>query len=157
MANGKRLKRLIDGYIRHVSVIGAFYCIVPILLCFAAMFVLLPFRSVYMLRMILSLAVGPPLAAWANRLALRLWLIKHGSSAGPATVLDGAVVGAAAGMATALVPPLTSLIGTNHPMQARTFIIVSWLLALAIGALFGGVLSAIARSHLDQNPFGGGK
>lgn len=151
MGNGNRMERLCDWYIRCVAVVGAFYCIVPAVIWFGGMFVLLPFRSVYVLRLVLSLAIGPPLAAWANRFALRLWLIKHRSNEGPATVLDGAAIGAAAGMATALLPPLTALIGTNHPMQARTFIILSWLAAIAIGALFGGTLAALGRAYLKRN------
>lgn len=157
MENGDSMERFCQLYIRRVVWIGAFYCIVPTVIWFGGMFILLPFRSVYVLRLVLSLMVGPPLAAWANRFALQLWLVKHRSREGPATVLDGAAVGAAAGMATALLPPLTAFIATNHPMQARTFIILSWLAAIAIGALFGGTLAALGRAYLKRNDSANGR
>jgi hypothetical protein len=99
------MKRLCDFYIRWVATIGALYCIVPTLIWFAVLFLSVPFRSVYVLRLILAVGIGGPLAGFSNRAGLRFWLIKHGSSDGPATVLDGILIGAACGMGTVLVPP----------------------------------------------------
>lgn len=89
-----------------------------------------------------------PLAGFSNRAGLRFWLIKHGSSDGPATVLDGILIGAACGMGTVLIPPLTSLIASHHPQEARSLIIVLWLVGMAVGCLIGGTLAAIGRRHI---------
>jgi len=150
MANPERMKRLCDFYIRRVAAIGALYALVPILIWFTGTFVLIPFRPVYVIRLIVSLVIGVPLAAFANRFGLRLWLIKHGSSEGPATVLDGVLIGAASGVATVLVPPVTALISSHHPEEAKTFVIAAWLAGIAIGALLGGILASIGRAHLDR-------
>jgi len=150
MGNESSMQRLCDGYIRRVGVIGALYCAVPTVLWFAGLFILEPFRGVYVLRLVLSLALGCSLAAFANRFALTLWVIKHRSSAGPATVADGVLLGAATGWATALLPPLTALIATNHLELAKAFIIVAWLVAAAVGAVIGGVLATVGSRHLDR-------
>jgi len=148
MANPDGMKRLCDFYIRRVAVFGSLYALVPILIWFIGTFTLIPFRPVYVVRLIVSLAVGVPLAAIANRFGLSLWLIKHRSSEGPATILDGILIGASAGGATVLVPPLTALISSNHPEDAKTFIIAAWLAGIAIGAVLGGILAVIGRAHL---------
>jgi hypothetical protein len=151
MDNGNRMKRLCDFYIRWVGVIGALYCIVPTLVWFAGTFTLIPFRPVYVLRLVLALAVGSPLAAFVNRVGLSLWVIKHRSPEGPATVLDGALIGAACGIGTVLIPPLTALIASNSLEQAKTFIIICWLVGMAIGICSGGTLAAIGRAHLERS------
>jgi len=148
MPNDPTMKRLCDFYIRWVATIGALYCIVPTLIWFAVLFLSVPFRSVYVLRLILAVGIGGPLAGFSNRAGLRFWLIKHGSSDGPATVLDGILIGAACGMGTVLVPPLTSLIASHHLQQARSLIIVLWLVGMAVGCLIGGTLAAIGRRHI---------
>jgi hypothetical protein len=45
---------------------------------------------------------------------------------------------------------LTSLIGTNHPEQAKTFIIISTAGATIIGGCFGATLGTIGRKNLDS-------
>jgi hypothetical protein len=142
------LARLCEFYIRRVTFIGAAYAIIPTIVWFGAVFLLLPFRSVYVLRLVLSLAVGGPVAGFVNRFGVRLWLTKHESSEGPATVLDGVLIGAACGFGTAFLPPLTSLISSHHIEEAKAFIIIAWFAATVIGALIGGVLAAAGRKHL---------
>jgi hypothetical protein len=147
--NGEtRMKRFCDSYIRWVGVIGALYCAIPTVIWFGGMFLTIPFRSVYVLRLLLSLILGTPLASFANSIGLRFWLTKHRSAEGPATVLDGALIGAACGMATALLPPLTSLLASHHLEEAKTFIISAWLAAMGIGAVLGGTLASVGRKHL---------
>jgi len=145
------MKKLIDFYICRAKLIGAMYCLVPTILWFGAMFILLPFRGVYMFRLVLSILFGGLLAAFFNDFGLKLWLVKHHSKEGPATVPDGALIGAAIGVGCALIPPLTSLIRSNHIEEAKTFIIVSWLIAAGIGAIMGGGLAMIGRRHIERN------
>lgn len=137
------MKRLYDFYLAHPRLIGALYCIVPVSLGFAILFAANPFRGVYVLRLILSLALGAPLAAWLNEFGLRLWLLKHASPAGPASVLDGVLIGAAVGAGAALVPPLTTLLASHHLEDAKTIIIVCWVAALLVGGIIGGSLAVI--------------
>jgi hypothetical protein len=146
------LKRLSDTYLQHLRLIGALYCLVPVGLWLVALLVLIPFREVYVLRLILSVVGGGYLAARANEYGVTLWLSKHRSSAGPATVADGALIGAAVGMAVSLIPPLTNLIASNHPDEARLAIIICWLVSMLCGAALGGTLAVIGR---QQIPSGG--
>lgn len=148
MSEQDRMAKFCEFYIRRVSFIGAAYAIIPTILWFAGTFALIPFRSVYLLRMLLSLALGGPLAGLVNRFGLRLWLAKHGSPEGPATVLDGVLIGAACGFGTAFLPPLTSLISSNHVEDAKSFIIIAWCAAVAIGALIGGSIAAVGRTRI---------
>ena len=150
-----RMKRLCDLYIRRAGLVGALYSAVPTAVWFTGMFTMVPFRQVYVLRAVLSLVVGCSVGAFLNRFGASLWLIKHRSKEGPATVLDGMLVGAAIGVGIALLPTLTALIQTNHPGQARDFIIISWLASTAIGACFGGTLSVIGRKHIDRDDAAG--
>ena len=99
---------------------------------------------------VLSLVLGGLSGAWVNRLGLALWLAKHRSSAGPATVLEGMLVGASVGMGGALLPPLTSLIATNHLDQAKTFIIGVWLCAIVLGAGIGALLAVVGRRYIAR-------
>jgi len=154
MDRNEGMKRLCDFYIRRVAIIGALYCIVPTVVGHAGAFALVPFRTVYVLRMVLSLVIGAPIAAYVNRFGLSLWLIKHRSAQGPATVLDGALIGAACGIGTALLPPLTALIATNHPEQAKVFIIAVWLISVVLGAVIGGTLAALGRKHVKRGDLG---
>ena len=144
--NGK--KKLADFYIGNVRTIGALYSIVPTAIWFGIMFAMVPFREVYVLRLVLSVVLGGILAAWVNKFGLGLWLIKHRSQEGPATILDGVLLGGAVGFGTTLIPPLTSLIYSNHLEDAKWFIIVAWLAATVIGAVIGGVLASIGRKCL---------
>ena len=142
------MKRLCDIYIRRAGQIGALYCAVPTVAWFAGMFIVLPFREVYVLRAVLSLIIGCSIGAYINRFGMSLWLMKHRSKEGPATAFDGTLVGAAIGFGIAFLPTLTSLIGTNHPEQAKTFIIISTAGAAIIGGCFGGTLGTIGRKNL---------
>jgi hypothetical protein len=60
-------------------------------------------------------------------------------------VLDGLLIGGAIGLGIALIPPLTSLILSNHIEEAKTFIVAAWLSAAGIGGLFGAILACIGR------------
>lgn len=142
------MKRLCELYVRRADVAGIVYCAVPTLAWFGGLFATQPFREVYLLRLALALGAGCAVAAVVNRFGARLWAAKHRSPAGPATVLDGALIGAACGWGTALVPPLTSLIESNHEPEARLFVIVAWLLSAAVGALVGSILANAGRRHL---------
>jgi len=144
------IRRLCDLYVRRAGLIGGVYCAAPTTVWFLGMFVALPFREVYVLRMALALVAGCAVAALANRFAVDMWVAKHRSPAGPGSVLDGLLLGAASGWATALVPPLTSLIASNHLEQAKAFVIVAWLSSAAIGAVVGAGLAAIGRRHLPR-------
>ena len=137
-----------DFYIRRVMLIGAAYAIIPTIIWFGILFVQIPFRSVYVLRLVLSMVLGGYMAGFVNRFGLRLWLIKHGSSEGPATVLDGVLIGGACGFGTAFLPPLTSLISSHHIEEAKAFIIGSWIAATLIGSLVGASIAAVGRKHL---------
>jgi MFS family permease len=142
------MERLCEFYIRRVRLIGALYCAVPTVVWFAAVFAMVPFRGVYVLRLVLSLAVGGWIGAYLNQFGLSLWLTKHRSHDGPGTIADGALTGAGVGIGTALLPPLTSLISTHHLEEAKSFIICAWLAAVLLGALIGGGLAAIGRKHI---------
>ncbi|HUT88176.1 MAG TPA: hypothetical protein VMY37_01650 [Thermoguttaceae bacterium] len=146
------MKRLCEFYIRHAGWIGAIFCAVPTLAWFGAMLLWIPFREVYLVRLGLCLVVGCPIAAYLNRYGVNAWLCKHRSQSGPATTVDGMLVGAAIGIGSALFPVLTALISTNHPEAAKTFIIVSYLSVTFVGAIMGAALARIGREYLDRTP-----
>jgi hypothetical protein len=148
------MKRLCDFYIRHAGWIGACFCAIPTLVWFIATFLSVPFREVYLLRMGLCLVFGSAIAAYLNRYGVEIWLCKHRSASGPATILDGGLVGAAVGMGSALLPTLTVFIRTNHPEMAKTFVIVSYLSVTLAGAVIGGALAVIARKYVDRTSTG---
>jgi hypothetical protein len=144
------MKRLCDFYVNRAKLIGVLYCGVPVLLWYGGMFATVPFRSVYILRLVLSLAIGCWVAAQVNEYGVRLWLAKHRSPDGPATALDGAMIGAAVGMGVVLLPPLASFIATNHPVEARTVVIGCWVAGIMLGALNGSLLGAIGRRFIGR-------
>jgi hypothetical protein len=146
------VKKLAEGYIRKAGVIGALYGLIPTVLYFGGAFLVMPFRPVYVLRMVMCLLFSGVLGAAFNRYGLAFWLLKHRSPAGPATALDGALIGAAVGAGTAFLPPLTSLIGTRHLEEAKWFIIGLWAAAAILGAVIGGILGATGRRHLSRYP-----
>jgi hypothetical protein len=145
------MRRWCDAYIRHAGLIGVLYAAVPALGWFIYSLVNPPFRDVYLLRLAIALVVGCGIGAYLNRFGLELWLLKHRSEKGPATVLDGALIGAAIGVGIAVLPPLTALISTNHLELAKTFIIVSWLVACSLGLLIGATLAIIGRACLKRD------
>ena len=136
------MKRFADLCIRHPRWFGALYCIVPSVAWLVGAVCLIPFREVYLLRVALSVVIGGSIAAWLHEYGLKLWFVKHRGSEGPAGVLDGALIGAAVGWGIQVLPSLTSLIATNHPEEAKTAIIVIWLISAAIGALVGAALAS---------------
>jgi Na+-driven multidrug efflux pump len=93
--------------------------------------------------------VGCTITAYLNRYGVEIWLCKHHSANGPATVLDGALVGAAVGIGSALLPMLSVLISSSQPEKAKTIIIITYLSATFVGAVFGAVLATIARKYVD--------
>ena len=144
------MRRLVDFYIRHAGLIGAVYCAVPSLGWFLVTVAFVRFREVYLLRLALCLTFGCAIAAFLNRFGLEMWLTKHRSKNGPATVRDGALIGAAIGVGSALLPTLSALIQTSDSEIAKTFIIVTYLSATLVGAVFGTVIATIGRRHLER-------
>ena len=151
------MKKLAEWYVRRAGLIGFLYCVVPVIAWFGSVFFLVPFREVYLIRLAISVLVGGPVGAVMNRLAVGLWVGKHRSTHGPGTFFDGLFVGAGTGIGVTLLPPLTALIGTNHPEMAKSFIIIAWLVAVLNGAIIGGVLSLIGRKHLARVNTGAGE
>ena len=144
------MKRLCNFYIRHAGPIGAAYCAIPAIVWILATSALVGFREVYLLRLGLCLVFGCAIAAYLNRYGVNAWLCKHRSTIGPATVRDGALIGAAVGIGSALLPALTALIRTNHLKMAKTFIIVTYLGTALVGAVMGSMLAAIGRKYIDR-------
>ena len=144
------MKRLCELYIRHAGWIGVIFCAVPTLTWFVALLLSIPFREVYLLRLGLCLLVGCPIAGGLNRYGVNAWLCRHRSASGPATVIDGALIGAAVGIGSALLPSLTALVRSNHPEAAKTFIIVTYLSVALVGAAMGAALAAIGRKYVDR-------
>jgi phosphate/sulfate permease len=84
-----------------------------------------------------------------NRYGVEIWLCKHRSTNGPATILDGILVGAAIGIGSALLPTLSVLISSSNLERAKTIIIVTYLLVAFVGGVFGFVLARIAQKYID--------
>ena len=143
------MKKACEFYIKHAKLIGAFYCTIPVTGWLIYVLLTVPFREVYILRFALCLIFGNIIGAYLNQYGLRIWLLKHNSDAGPATIMDGAYNGAAIGFGIALPTALTSLIGTNHPEMAKTFIIVAYISATLLGSLIGSVFAKIGRKYLN--------
>ena len=143
------MKALCDSYIRHAGFIGVLFCTVPNLVWFIAALLLVPFREVYLLRLILSIVIGCPIAAYLNRYGVDIWLLKHRSTKGPATIVDGALVGAAIGVGSALLPTLTILIASNHIEIAKTIVIITYFSAALAGTVLGSILATIARKYVN--------
>ena len=144
------MKKIADYYVAHPKFIGAIYCAVPAALWFVLVLATVPFREVYLLRLALCLLVGCPIGAYLNKYFLELWILKHRSPAGPGKLVDGILNGAAIGLGTALLPALTALIKTNHPEEAKTFIIAVYLASAALGALVGGIVTVSGRDYVER-------
>jgi hypothetical protein len=144
------MKKLCDLYVAKAGLIGALYCIVPTLIGFAFVFCMVPFRQVYLYRLAIAILVGGPVAAWLNRFGLSLWMIKHTSPKGPATVLDGALIGWFLGMGMAVVPAFVHFIASNGMSGTKTIVIVIWFIAGLVGALIGGTLGWIGAKYLNR-------
>ena len=141
------MKKLSDLYIKRAGLVGVFHCALPSLGWFVGMVLFVPFREIYIVRLILCLAVGCPIGAYLNRYSVDMWLLKHHGGSGPAKILDGTLNGAAVGMGTALLPVLTSLISTNHPEMAKTFIIVSYIASASLGGIIGTIFASVGRKY----------
>jgi hypothetical protein len=115
MLRDRIMQRLCDYYIRRAGLFGAIYCVIPSIGWFCGVVATAPFREVYLLRLGLCLSFGCAIAAYLNRYGLELWLTKHRSVDGPATIRDGALIGAAIGIGSALLPTLTALIKLITP------------------------------------------
>ena len=144
------MKKLVDFYVANPRLIGAIYCAVPAVIWFAVVLASVPFREVYVLRLALCLILGWPIGAYLNRHFLNLWLMKHKSSAGPATVADGAINGAAIGLGIALLPALTALISTHHLEEAKAFIIAVYLLSALTGGIVGGTVTVAGGKYIER-------
>jgi hypothetical protein len=144
------MKKLCDLYVAKAELIGALYCIVPTLIGFAVVFYVAPFRQVYLYRLAIAILVGGPVAAYLNRFGLSLWMCKHASPKGPATVLDGALIGWFLGMGMAVVPAFTHFIGSNGMSETKTIVIAIWFIAGVIGAIIGGTLGLVGAKYLDR-------
>jgi hypothetical protein len=144
------MKRLCEFYIRHAGFIGLLFYAIPTLIGFMVLLLSAPFREVYLLRMGLSLVFGSAIAAYLNRYGVELWLCKHRSNNGPATIVDGILIGAAIGLGMVLLPTLSIFIKTNHSESAKTFVIVCYLLVTFFGAIIGGILASIGRKFIDR-------
>ena len=144
------MKRLCDIYIRRAGLIGAVYCAIPALAWIIVTSLFGAFREVYLLRLGLCLVFGCAISACLNRYGVNAWVCKHRSVNGPATVFDGALIGAAIGIGSALLPALSALIRTNHPEMAKTFIIVTYLSTTLVGAAIGSALAATGRKYIDR-------
>ena len=142
------MNKLCDLYIKRAGWVGVFHCALPAIGWFVSMLLFVPYRDVYLLRLVLCLVVGCPIGAYLNRYSVDMWLLKHRSNTGPATIFDGILNGAAVGIGTALLPALTALISTNHPEMAKTFIIVSYVAAALLGAIIGSMFAAVGRTYI---------
>ena len=144
------MKKLCDLYVAKAGLIGALYCVVPTLIGFGVAFGVVPFRQVYLLRLAIAVLVGGPVAAYLNRFGLSLWLIKHASPKGPATVRDGMLIGWFLGMGMAVIPASTHFISSNGMDSTKTLVLAIWFIAGALGAVIGGTLGRIGVKYLDR-------
>ena len=142
------MKKLTDLYIKRAGLVGLFHCALPSFGWFLSMVLFVPFREVYLFRLALCLAVGCPIGAYLNRYSVDMWLLKHYSDSGPARIFDGTLNGAAVGIGTALLPSLTSLISSNHPEMAKSFVILSYLASAFVGGIIGTMVAAVGRKYI---------
>lgn len=142
------MRKLCDAYIRAAGLIGVLYSLIPTLVWFGGVFLFMPFREVYLIRLLLCLSLGCYIAMRANRYGVSLWLSRHASRFGPATVADGAIIGAGVGLTITLLPALTSLIASNHLEEAKWFIIGAWLAGMLCGSVIGGIAGALGRRYV---------
>ena len=142
------MKKLCDLYIKRAGWVGALHCAIPALGWFVGVLLFVPFREVYLVRLVLCLAIGCPIGAYLNRYSVDQWLAKHQGESGPAGIIDGVLNGAAVGVGTALLPALTALISSNHLEMAKTFVIVAYVTAAFLGAVIGSMVAAVGRKYI---------
>ena len=144
------MKRLCDLYIAKAGTIGALFCIVPTLIGFAVVFGVVPFRQVYLYRLAIAILVGGPVAAYLNRFGLSLWMCKHNSPRGPASALDGALIGWFLGMGMAVIPAFTHFISSNGMSETKTIVITIWFFAGVAGAIMGGIIGLVGTKYVER-------
>ena len=144
------MKKLCDLYVAKAGLIGALFCLVPTLIGFAVAFCVVPFRQVYLYRLAIAILVGSPVAAYLNRFGLSLWICKHNSPKGPATALDGALIGWFLGMGMAVLPAFTHFIASNGMSETKTIVIAIWFSAGILGAIIGGAIGFIGAKYMDR-------
>jgi len=144
------MRRLCDIYIARAGFFGALFVIVPTVIGHAILYCVHPFRGVYLLRLAIAILVGGPVGAYLNRFGLSLWLLKHASANGPATVLDGALIGWFLGMGMAVIPAFTHFISSSDLSQTRTSVLAIWFLAGAVGAMLGSTMGLIGTKYLGR-------
>ena len=142
------MKKLCDLYIKRAGFVGIIHCALPAVCWFVSMLLFVPYRDVYLFRLVLCLVVGCPIGAYLNRYSVDMWLLKHQRDPGGAKIIDGTLNGAAVGIGTALLPTLTALISTNHPEMAKTFIIVVYVASALLGAIIGTMFAAVGRKYI---------
>jgi uncharacterized protein YneF (UPF0154 family) len=143
------MNKMCDLYINRAGKVGIFHCAVPATIWFLYVLLTVPFREVYLLRLGLCLFIGCPIGAYLNRHSVDMWLAKHRSDSGPATILDGTINGVAVGIGTALLPSLTALISTNHLEMAKTFIIVVYVASAFLGGIIGSMFAFLGRKYVS--------
>jgi hypothetical protein len=146
------MQRFAESYIRRAKLAGVLYCVIPSVAWFVVGVCLIPFREVYLLRLAIAVIVGGGIAAWLHEYGVKLWLIKHRSVEGPATVVDGAIIGAAVGVSIQVVPALTGLIATNHLEEAKSTIIGVWLVSTVVGAIIGSLMASVWGRYVSTSP-----
>jgi hypothetical protein len=144
------MKKLCDLYVARAGFIGALYCVVPTLIGFAVVFCVVPFRQVYLYRLAIAILVGGPVAAYLNRFGLSLWLCKHASPKGPATALDGMLIGWFLGMGMAVIPAFTHFIASNGMDGTKTIVLAIWLIASVLGAIMGWVIGLFGTKYVER-------
>ena len=144
------MKKLCDLYVAKAGLIGALFCLVPTLVGFAVVFCVVPYRQVYLYRMAIAILVGSPVAAYLNRFGLSLWMIKHASPKGPATVLDGTLIGWFLGMGMAVIPAFTHFLSSNGMDGTKTIVLAIWFIAGLMGAILGTVIGSIGVKYMDR-------
>jgi hypothetical protein len=145
-----KMKNAVKFYLNHPGLIGCVLFLIPALSVFAWMFMFQPFRSIYVVRCILTAAVGGAIAAFTHRYGISLWISKHISPKGPAGIIDGIAIGAAVGFFMCLIPALFSLIQSNNLEQTLTFIITSYLASVLLGGILGGAAASIGKKYIQR-------
>lgn len=142
------MKNICLGYIKHVRLIGALMTIIPVLLAYGYTFMTMPYREVYLLRLALSIIFGGLAGAYANRFAVNNWQARVRSKNIGESIRIGAAGGLFAGIGNAALPPLFTLISSNHIEMAKDMIIGVTAFGAVSGLLLGGSLGLIGATYL---------
>ena len=145
------MKRLCIFYIKHIHIIGALMCIIPVILAAIYIYITIPLRQVYILRFILSLIFGGLAGAYSNSYAVNNWLLRVKKKDYMEGVLNGVAGGLFAGIGTAAIPPLTGFINSNNMEKAKTIIIGTWIFGAMAGIIIGALLGFIGTKYLLED------